>query len=390
MTRVFLGIDRLFADETDRLRGRRVGVLAHPASCTAGLEHLVDRLRREPGMTIGAIFGPEHGYRGEAQDMEGVAGAAEGGVPVYSLYGKTRASLVPPPVSLAGLDVLVVDLQDVGSRYYTFAATMAYCMDACAKAGVPVLVLDRPNPIGGALVEGPVLEEGFASFVGPYPLPVRHGMTIGELARFFNERFGIGCELDVLPMTGWTRAMEFSGTGLPWVLPSPNMPTPDTARVYPGLCLIEATSVSEGRGTTRPFELIGSPGIDPDAFAAALTAFRLPGAAFRACSFRPAFQKHRGARCGGVQIHVTDPGAFRPFRTGLAIVQTLTRLDPDFAWRDEPYEFETDRPAFDLLVGNAWLRPRLLAGESIAALEDEWRDGLARFVSERAAFLLYR
>ena len=390
MTRVRPGIEVLFARETRRVRGKRLGVLAHPASVAPGLEHLVDLLPREPSVTVAAIFGPEHGYRGEAQDMEGVAGAAEGSVPVFSLYGRDRASLVPPPSSLDGVDLFLVDLQDVGARYYTFTATMAYCMQACAARGIPVLVLDRPNPIGGEAIEGPVLEEGFESFVGPFAIPVRHGMTIGELARLFNDRYGIGCDLGVIPMEGWERRMHFEDTGLPWILPSPNMPTPDTARVYPGTCLIEATNVSEGRGTTRPFEFAGAPWIDPDRLAARLRETSPPGVAFRPCFFRPTFQKHQGLRCGGVQLHVTDRSAFEPFQAGLALIQAFLTLRPDeFRWREKPYEFETDRPAFDLLAGNGWLRERLAAGEPPAALREAWAVDLAAFAELRKEFLLY-
>ena len=391
MTAVKLGIDVFLDGRLERVRGRRIGLLAHSASCDGNLEHLLGRLSREPGIRIGALFGPEHGLFGEAQDQAAVADATTGGgVPVFSLYGSDRESLSPPAGSLADLDALIVDLQDVGSRYYTFVYTMARCMERCAAEGVSVIVLDRPNPLGGVRTEGPVLEPGYESFVGMYPIPVRHGLTIGELALLFNGAFGIGCDLEVIPMEGWRRPMRQEDTGTPWVPPSPNMPTPDTARVYPGACLLEGANVSEGRGTTRPFEMAGAPWVDPDALARELRAHGLEGVRFRPCRFRPTFHKYEGRVCGGVQLHVTDPDAFRPFLAGLALVQTLLRTYPEhFGWRTEPYEFESDRPAFDLLAGNGALRPRLEEGASLESLEEGWRPGLERFEEMRRSVFLY-
>jgi uncharacterized protein YbbC (DUF1343 family) len=356
------------------------------------LRHAVDLLGGRDDLRLARLFAPEHGVRGEAQDMESVEERADSGtgLPVVSLYRRDEASLRPAPRHLRDLDVVLVDLQDVGSRYYTFVYTMAYVMEACRDERVPVAVLDRPNPIGGLALEGPVLEPGLESFVGRYPIPARHGMTCAELARLFNDEFGIGCDLRVVPMEGWRRAMQFEDAGLPWVLPSPNLPTPDTARVYPGACLVEGTNLSEGRGTTRPFELIGAPWLDGRALAAALEREGLEGVRFRPACFRPTFQKHAGRSCGGVQVHVTDRAAFRPFAAYLALLRAARAQDPSsFAWRSERYEFVSDRLAIDLLLGRRDLRHAIEAGASVAEMEALWRDDLGRFASVRGRFLLY-
>lgn len=377
-------------------RGARLGVVAHPASIDAGGRHLVDRLVSDGRFAIGRLFGPEHGVRGEAQDMEAVAEPADRatGLPVVSLYGETEASLRPRPEHLNGLDAIVYDLQDVGARYYTFVYTLSFMMEAAGAAGIPVIVLDRPNPIGGLAVEGPVLIAGWESFVGRYPLPVRHGLTTGELAQLFRDAFGIRCDLRVLRMSGWSRAMHYEDTGLPWVLPSPNMPTPDTARVYPGGCLIEGTNLSEGRGTTRPFELVGAPWLPStdlaDALAHAGDAEGLDGVLFREAWFRPSFQKHAGASCAGVQVHVTNREAARPFATYLVLIREARRLAGSaFDWRRERYEFVDDRLAIDLLLGRADLRPMIEGGAPLAEMEALWAGDLARFVAERRRVLIY-
>jgi uncharacterized protein YbbC (DUF1343 family) len=292
---------------------------------------------------------------------------------------------------LRGLDALIVDLQDVGSRYYTFVWTMALAMAACARAGVPVVVLDRPNPLGGAIVEGNLPDPAYASFVGLYPLPVRHGLTIGELAAYLNHRHGLGCQLTVVPMRGWRRPMLWEDTGLPWVAPSPNMPTPDTARVYPGGCLIEGSNLSEGRGTTRPFEWVGAPFLDAHRYAAHLDALRLPGVHFRPARFLPTFHKWAGRLCGGVQVHVTDPRRFPAFLAGLALLAIARRLAPrHFAWRRPPYEFERRRLPIDILCGTDEVRRSLERGEPLGAIARRWRPGLAAWMRQRAAWLLYR
>ena len=400
MSRVRTGLESFLdpASDAARLpRGARLGIVAHPASIDGGGRHIVDRLIQDGRFRVVRLFGPEHGVRGEAQDMEGVPESTDGatGVPVVSLYGSSESSLRPRAEHLRGLDAIVYDLQDVGTRFYTFVYTLSYVLEAARDAGLPVVVLDRPNPIGGVAVEGPILDPELASFVGRYPLPVRHGMTTGELAMLFRDAFGIGGDVRVVPMTGWSRAMHFEETALPWVLPSPNMPTPDTARVYPGGCLVEGTNLSEGRGTTRPFELVGAPWLDPRALADALSyagdAEGLDGVLFRPASFRPMFQKHAGQSCGGVQVHVVDREAARPFATYLVLLREARRIATDaFAWRREPYEFVADRLAIDLLLGRADLRPMLEQGAPLAAMEEAWGQGLTTFRRERERFLVYR
>ncbi|MBW2536417.1 MAG: DUF1343 domain-containing protein [Deltaproteobacteria bacterium] len=388
---VIPGIERL-ADEHARLvRGRRVGLVAHPASVDRRLRHSLDVLR-DAGAKVEVLFGPEHGFGGEAQDMEPVAGGTTGphGIPLHSLYGADEDSLAPAVADLAGLDALVVDLADVGARYYTFVWTAALCLRACHRAGVELLLADRPNPLGGESVEGAPQGEGYLSFVGLYPVSNRHGMTPGELVRLAASRDGTGDALTVVEMRGWQRGMSFADTGLPWVLPSPNMPTDVTALVYPGGCLLEGTWASEGRGTTRPFELFGAPGVDGGTLATRLEEMRLPGARFRACSFKPGFQKHVGRHRGGAQLHVTDPRAFRPYLTGVALLLALrAEAGERFAWREQPYEFVTDRPAIDLLTGGDDVRRGLEAGASLPDLAGTWAEGEEVFIQSRRDFLLY-
>jgi uncharacterized protein YbbC (DUF1343 family) len=338
-----------------------------------------------------ALFGPEHGFHGQAQDLIGVGGSTEAGLRVHSLYGSTVESLRPTAAQLRGLDALVIDLQDVGSRYYTFQATTLYCLETAAQVGLMVFVLDRPNPLGGEAVEGPTLRPGFESFVGPHPIPTRHGMTMGELAQLYRAERGLNAALEVIPCDGWRRGMDFDQTGLPWVLPSPNMPTVDTAFVYPGQCLLEGTNLSEGRGTTRPFALCGAPWIDPRALARRLEADQLPEVRFRPAWFRLTFQKFAGQDCGGVQLHVTDRRAFRPVRTGLAVLAALRDLSGTrFASRTEEYEFVTDRPAIDLLFGSDRERLGLEAGRPWREVAAEWESEEAAFRARREAFLIYR
>ncbi len=333
-----LGSDVLF--DRQLLRGRTIGLVSNPASVDAEFRHVADRAEAG-GVVVGALFGPQHGFRSDLQEnmIESPHGTDGGrGVPVYSLYSDTRE---PTPNMLAGLDALVIDLQDVGTRIYTYIYTMAYCLKAARKAGLPVVVCDRPNPIGGLGVEGPMLDGGFESFVGLYPIPMRHGMTMGELARLFNEHFGIGAKLEVIRMEGWTRDQFADQTGLPWILPSPNIPTLDSAMVYPGTVLLEGTNVSEGRGTTRPCVLAGAPWLDPEAIARNLNGRGLPGVHFRPALFEPTFHKHAKAPCGGCQIHVTDRTSFRPVATGVALIEAMRAADPAaFRWRDPPYEYE--------------------------------------------------
>jgi uncharacterized protein YbbC (DUF1343 family) len=367
-------------------------VLCHPASVDAELRHAIDLLPAAGGR-IAAIFGPEHGARGEAQDMEGIENVPVDPklkVPVYSLYGATPESLTPPREQLQKLDALVIDLQDVGARYYTFVWTMGLCMQAAGEVGVRVLVCDRPNPLNGQTTEGNLVKEGFNSFVGLHPLPNRHGLTPGEIARYLQRYRGIQCELEVLPLRGWRRSMYFDETGLPWVYPSPNMPTLDTAIVYPGMCLVEATELSEGRGTCKPFEIAGAPAIDPEALAAALCAEKLPACRFRPLYFRPQFQKHTGKTCGGVQIHVTDRHRFDSYLTGVAFLRCVKQIALEvFVWRQKPYEFVDKIPAIDLLSGDEKLRLGLEAGASLTELSAHWAQERAAFEAIRREALLY-
>jgi uncharacterized protein YbbC (DUF1343 family) len=380
---IVAGIDVLLADRPGLVVGRRVGLVTNPTGVDRELRSGIDRVAAHPGVALVALFGAEHGVRGEAQAGDRVASARDRrtGLPVHSLYGEHRE---PTAAMLAGIDVLVFDLQDVGARFYTYPYTLANVMRAARRAGIPVVVPDRPNPVGGVHVEGPVLEPAFASFVGQYAIPIRHGMTLGELARLFNEAHGIGAELHVVPMRGWRRDAAEPGDRLPWVPPSPNMPTPDTALVYPGTALLEGTNASEGRGTTRPFETVGAPYVDAEALADRMNALRLPGVRFRATWFTPTFSKHAGQLCGGVQLHVTDRAAFRPVRTGVALLVALQALYPDdFAF------LPGAPPFFDSLVGNGWVREAILAGDAAEAIEARWRAGLAEFEAKRTDYLLY-
>lgn len=386
------GLERLLDEPRAWLGSARVGLVANPTAVNRGLDHAADLLHRSPAVDLRCLFGPEHGLRGSAQDMAAVADHTDPGtgLPVASLYGDTLASLSPTQEQLARLDVLLFDVQDVGARYYTYGATLALCMREAAASGVKVVVLDRPNPIGGAAVEGGGLDEGLENFCGLYPVPQRHGMTLGELARLYNETFGIGCELDVASCEGWSRSAYYDQCGLPWVMPSPNMPTPDTALVYPGMCLLEGANLSEGRGTTRPFELFGAPFIDGPRLAEELRRHDLPGVVFRPCVIEPAFHKFRGQRCGALQLHVSDRDAFEPYRTGLAVLVAVRKLWPEsFAWRTEPYEFRADVPAIDLLTGRAAVRQAIDGG---AALEDVVRaasGGTELYDAGRGKALLY-
>ncbi len=384
-----LGSEQLL--ESGALDGQRIGVVSNPASVDGHLRHVVDRLAAHPRAQLAAIFGPQHGFRSDVQEnmIETPHARDERRrVPVYSLYSDTRE---PTAEMLAGLDRLVIDLQDVGTRIYTYLYTMANCLKAARRHGVRVTVCDRPNPIGGTAVEGPMLVAGFESFVGQYPIPMRHGMTIGELARLFNEHFGIGADLDVVPMRGWRREMYGDETGLPWVLPSPNMPTVDTAVVYPGTVLLEGTNVSEGRGTTRPFEIVGAPWVEAEAFAEAMNRLALPGVWFRPAVFEPTFHKHARASCGGCQIHVLDRGSFRPVETGVALTIAFREAGGDrFAWRPPPYEYEHEKLPFDILAGSSELREQIERGVPAREIARSWEPAVERFLPIRERFLLYR
>jgi uncharacterized protein YbbC (DUF1343 family) len=386
---VTLGIERLLGPERQLVAGRRVGLLCNPASIDRGFRHSVDALAQDPEVTLAAIFGPQHGFRADLQDNmieTPHAQDARRRVPIYSLYSDVRE---PADEMLDGLDALVVDIQDVGTRVYTFIYTVANCLKAAGRRGLPVIVCDRPNPIGGDAVEGALLDERYASFVGQFPIPMRHGMTVGELARLFNERFALGAELHVVALDGWRRGMYYDETALPWVMPSPNIPTLDSAIVYPGAVLFEGTQLSEGRGTTRPFELIGAPWIDGERLADAMNARALPGVVFRPVFFEPTFQKHARQTCGGCQLHVTDRQRFAPLRASIELLEEFQRQDPSrFAWREPPYEYEHEKMPIDILYGGDGLR-RAIADGSVRALVEGWAADEARFRRDREPFLLY-
>ena len=391
MATALRGLDELARTRPRLFRGDRVGLVTHPAAVDRDLRPAPEVVAGLPGLRLAALFGPEHGFTGEAQDLEGVSGGRTHpryGVPVVSLYGDTFASLKPTPEQLHGLDGLVIDLQDVGSRYYTFQATMLYCLEAAAGAGLPVCVLDRPNPIGGE-VEGPMLRPGFESFVGPHPVPTRHGLTVGELAMLYRAERVPGVNLAVVGCPGLSRAADGGWVPDPWVPPSPNMPAYTTALVYPGMCLVEGTNLSEGRGTTRPFEYVGFPGIDAHRIADALNAEGLPGVRFLPVEFRPTFQKHAGKTCGGVFVAITDRAAFRPVRTGLAVIAAFRALLGDaFRWRTERYEFVDDKPAIDLLFGSDRERRALEAGVPWREIAAAWEPEEAAWREKRAPFLM--
>ncbi|WP_223592117.1 exo-beta-N-acetylmuramidase NamZ family protein [Neobacillus bataviensis] len=381
-----LGVEVLLQDKIDLIKGKRVGLITNPTGVDQKLNSIVDLLDNNPNVNLTALYGPEHGVRGSAQAGQYVESYIDEktGVPVYSLYGNTKK---PTPEMLSNVDVLLFDIQDVGTRYYTYIYTMALAMEAAKENNIPIIVLDRPNPLSGTKVEGPVLEDKYSSFVGEYAIPVRHGMTVGELAQLFNKEFGIGADLTVVKMDGWKRNMYYDETPLDFVMPSPNMPTLDTALVYPGACLIEGTNISEGRGTTRPFELIGAPFINSDDLAAKLNSYHLPGVAFRAASFTPSTSKFVNKLSNGIQIHVTDRNSYKPFETGLYIVKTIHDMYPnDFQFRTPG---SNGISFFDNLTGNGSIRAGIEAGKSIEEMKAEWQPSLEKFMDVREKYLLY-
>jgi uncharacterized protein YbbC (DUF1343 family) len=385
------GLDTIESGWPKKLRGLRAGLVVHPASVNRFLEHSVDILLRSKKVKLTALFGPQHGIRGESQDnMIEWEGFQDGktGLPVYSLYGTTRE---PDESMLGDIEVMIVDLQDIGSRYYTFIWTMDLCMRACTKADKPIVILDRPNPINGIQAEGPVLDPAYTSFVGLDPLPVRHGMTIGEIGNYLWAEFYPSLDFHVVRMKGWKRKMWFDETGLPWVPPSPNIPTLDSAIVYPGMCLLEGITVSEGRGTTRPFEIFGAPFIDPDKLTQMLNRLKLPGVSFRSLYFEPTFQKHAGQLCGGAQIHVLNRKRFRPFKTAIAVIKVIHDLYPDhFSWKQPPYEYETEKLPIDILTGADRIRNDIEKGKKLNKMEDWWTDQCTAFIKEkRKRYLIY-
>lgn len=385
------GLDLLDRKWPKSLKGLRVGLLVHPASINRNFAHTSEIFHKSSLFKLTAFFGPQHGILGETQDnMIEWRGYKDPktGLPIYSLYGETRK---PYPSMLDGIDVMAIDMQDVGARYYTFIWTMELVMQACAELGRSVVILDRPNPIGGVAVEGTVLDEEYASFVGLRPLPIRHGMTIAEAALYLKDRYYPTLDLHIIKMRSYKRNMYFEETGLPWVLPSPNMPTVETAVVYPGMCLLEGTNLSEGRGTTRPFEIFGAPFILPEKLSKRLADFGLDGAVMRPIYFQPTFQKHAGKLCGGLQIHVLDRRKFKPFKTAIGILKAVAELYPeDFKWNPPPYEYETNKLPIDILFGNGWLRQEIENGEPLDRLEARWQAESRAFARAwRNKYLIY-
>lgn len=393
MSHVLTGLDVLLQDSAllSRLQGARVGLLVNPTSVTRDFVHAIDALRAR-GVNVVRLFGPEHGIRAEAQDMEAVTESVDpiSGLPTISLYGHSYASLEPAPEVVEDLDIVIADIQDIGTRYYTYAYTIGLMMKVCGQVDTACWVLDRPNPLGGQVIEGNVVDETCRSFVGLQPLAMRHGMTLGELATFFMRHGGWSCELEVIAMQGWRRDMWFDQTGLPWVMTSPNMPTLETAITYPGQCILEGTNLSEGRGTTRPFELFGAPYLAAEGLKQRLDAFALPGVAWRSVSFKPMFQKHAGEICRGVQLHITDRDAFRSVTATLCIISACLELAPsEFGWREQAYEFVEDVPAIDLLCGEEWVRSELESGVDPVEVALRMNARRGDFDARRQACLMY-
>jgi len=390
-SKVKTGLDRFEKAWPKPLNKAPVGLLVHPASVNSGYFHSSELFFKTKKCRLNALFGPQHGIKGETQDnmieWEGFRDKATG-LPVYSLYGKSRK---PLPEMLRGIDAMVIDIQDVGARYYTFIWTMALVMEACQEQNKAVVVLDRPNPLGGEMSEGPVLQPDYASFVGLRSLPVRHGMTIAEIALYLKNVYYPALDLYIISMEGWKRQMWFDNTCLPWVLPSPNMPTLETATVYPGMCLLEATNLSEGRGTTRPFEIFGAPFIEADTLAIRLKECGLPGVIFRPVHFLPTFHKHTGKLCGGAQIHVTERKKFKPFKTAAAILKSVRELYPkDFSWNRPPYEYEEELLPIDILAGTDRFRKDVDACRELDIMEGWWNKELSEFNRKiRKQYLIY-
>lgn len=390
-TVVQVGLEALLEDVPQVMRGARVGLISNQSSVNHSFEHAADLLHQHSAFKLTALFGPQHGIRGDVQDnmIETAHGIdRKTGLPVHSLYSETRE---PTREMLEDVDVLVFDMQDVGCRIYTFVYTLANCMRIAGESGKTVVVCDRPNPINGVDISGNMLEPEYASFVGLFPLPTRHGMTVGELAQMFRGRFNIQCDLQIVPMVGWKREHWLDDTDAPWVMPSPNMPTLDSATVFPGTVHFEGTQLSEGRGTTKPFELIGAPYIDPDAYAAKLSDLALPGVVFRSCMFQPTFQKHAKVTCGGVQIHVVDRARFDSVLTGIAMVKVAYEMYPDeFRWKEPPYEYVFDKNPFDVISGTNKIREAIETATDLETIRAQWQPSLAEFRELRAPYLLYR
>lgn len=389
MAAVQLGIDSLLSSDPSWLRKARVGLLANQASVDSTIRHTRDRLL-QAGVRLTALFAPQHGYFGELQaNMIESDDAVDGelGIPIFSLYGKTRR---PTPEMLTHIDVLVIDLQDVGTRVYTFGTTLALCLEAARVAGTRLAVLDRPNPIGGHRIEGNLLDLDRRSFVGHFPIPMRHGLTMAEMARLYNDAFGIGAALEVWPLKGWHRSMMYRDTGLHWVPPSPNLPKPESTLVYPGQVILEGTNLSEGRGTTTPFELWGAPYLKVKRIVDHLTGAGFEGLALRPAHFQPTFDKWAGTDCNGFQIHLTDLDRYRPYATSLALVQAVIATHrEDFSWTAPPYEYEFRHLPIEIILGRADLHQHLERGVPVADLERSWEPEIDEYRKLRAPYLLY-
>lgn len=386
-----IGLINLISDPPSWIKGASLGLVANQASIGSGFQHAVDLIDQAFVGQLKTIFGPQHGFFGIKQDNmieSGHDADIKSGRKIYSLYGETRR---PEPEMFDGLDVLLIDLVDVGTRVYTFAQTMAFCLEEAAKAGLKVVILDRPNPIGGMMVEGNLLQPDCASFVGLFPIPMRHGLTMGELARLAADEMGLsGIDLEIVQVTGWERDMYFAETGLPWVLPSPNMPWPSTAALYPGQVIWEGTNISEGRGTTLPFHLMGAPFINAGHLVEELGKYALPGVIFRPCSFEPTFNKYEGQLCHGLEIHPTDLTAFKPYQTSLTILELLLKMYPgQVKWKEPPYEYEYDRNPFDLITGDKRIREGLEEGKGAAGILQDLSGNLSEYLNNRVKYLIY-
>ena len=390
MVTVQTGLEKLIAEPQHWIRDERIGLLCNPASVDRQITHARTLIHQAFPGKLKALYSPQHGFFAEKQDnmieSEDMLDPVLR-IPVFSLYGHSR---IPSARMFAPIDVLIVDLQDVGTRVYTFIYTLSYCLEVASKYDVRVLILDRPNPINGIDIEGNQLSSDCKSFVGRFPIPMRHGLTIGELAVLFNDHFEIGCDLEVIPMNGWNRSMLFADTGLPWVAPSPNLPTPVSAMVYPGQVIWEGTNVSEGRGTTQPFELFGAPYIDVAKITAALGATEIPGVIFRPVVFEPASNKWRDTPCNGFQIHVTDPLRYRPYKTTLHLLRAImAQHRGQFEWKPPPYEYEFERLPIDLIIGDRSIREQLENMDPIDVIEAGWQDNLNHFKNISREFQLY-
>jgi len=387
---VKLGLEKALDNRMQLFKNKRLGLICNQASVDHKFRHTADLFFEHSDINLVSLFGPQHGIRGDVQDnmVETLHTTdKKTGLPIFSLYSETRE---PTAEMLSGIDTIVFDLQDVGCRVYTFIYTMANAMRVCASNNKEFIVLDRPNPIGGENVEGNCLEKGNESFVGQYQIPMRHGLTVGELAQLFNEEFSINCDLKVVKMEGWERDLYFDETDSPWVMPSPNMPTTETTVVFPATVYFEGTQISEGRGTTKPFEIVGAPYIEAGEFQNALAKLELPGVIFREINFLPTFQKHKNEVCGGVFLHITDRRQFKPVITGIALIKTLYELyAEEFKWKNPPYEYVFDRNPFDVIAGTTATRKQIESGLSLEKIELSWLSDVTLFRQTRAKYLLY-